>query len=78
MNIISKINLLKYWINVIFKNNTMIKVLAIELLNRISIFAFLMIKISLLKKLWCALTFLAPCSAYCELEKVENLCSTGI
>jgi hypothetical protein len=37
-------------INIIFRNNTMIRILAIELLNRILILIILMIK-SLLKKL---------------------------
>jgi multisubunit Na+/H+ antiporter MnhF subunit len=37
-------------VNIIFRNNTMIRILAIELLNRILILIILMIK-SLLKKL---------------------------
>jgi hypothetical protein len=40
----------KSMINIIFRNNTTIGILAIELLNRILIFIILMIK-SLLKKL---------------------------
>jgi hypothetical protein len=41
------INLKEFWksmINIIFRNNTMIRILAIELLNRILIFIILMIK----------------------------------
>jgi hypothetical protein len=41
------INFKKYWIsiiNIIFGNNTMIKIIAIELLNRIVILIILMIK----------------------------------
>jgi multisubunit Na+/H+ antiporter MnhF subunit len=39
-------------INIIFRNNTMIRILAIELLNRILILIILMIK-SLLKRTDC-------------------------
>jgi hypothetical protein len=35
-----KINLLKTTINIVFKNNTMIWILGIELLNTILLFAF--------------------------------------
>jgi hypothetical protein len=42
-------NILKSMINIVSRNNTMIRILAIELLNRILILIILMIK-SLLKK----------------------------
>jgi hypothetical protein len=68
-------NLLKSMINIIFKNNTMIRILAIELLlNTILILVSSMIK-SLLKNWWCALTVLEPCSVCRELKRVENLWS---
>jgi hypothetical protein len=58
-------------INIIFRNNTLIRILAIELLNIILILVILMIK-SLLKKLMVCLDNLSPCSVCCELNKVEN------
>jgi hypothetical protein len=42
-------------INIILKNNTMIRILAIELLNTILLLVF-NDKISPLKNVWCALT----------------------
>jgi hypothetical protein len=62
-------------INIICKNNTMIRILAIELWNIILLLVFLMTK-SLLKNWWCALTILAPCSV-CAMswKKVEKLCA---
>jgi hypothetical protein len=47
----------------------MIRILAIKFLNTILVFQ--MAK-SLLKKLKCALTILAPCSVFCKLSKVEK------
>jgi hypothetical protein len=56
----------KFITNIIFKNNTIIRILAIELLNTILLLVLLMIK-SLLKKLMACV-----CR---ELKKVERLCS---
>jgi hypothetical protein len=58
-------------INIIFKNNTMIIILAIELLNTILLLAFLMLK-SLLKNNWCTLKILAPFPVCRELKILKN------
>jgi hypothetical protein len=60
-------------IDVIFRNNTMIRILAIGLLNRILILIILTIQ-SLIKKLMVCLDNLKPCSVCHELNKVENRC----
>jgi uncharacterized membrane protein len=75
-----KINFLKIWksiINNIFRNNTMIRILAIELLNRNLILIILMIK-SLLKKLMVCLDNFSACSVCRELNKVGNRCLNGM
>jgi hypothetical protein len=46
-------------INIIFRNNTVIRILAIELLNRILIFIILMIKYLLKKPMVCVDNFSA-------------------
>jgi hypothetical protein len=58
--------------SIISKNNTMIIILAIELLDVNLLLVFLMIN-SFLKNWWCALTISAPYSVYRELKKVEKL-----
>jgi hypothetical protein len=58
-------------IDIIFKNNAMIRILAIELLNP-TLVLVLMIK-SLLEDLWCPSTTLAPRSVYRELKKDDKL-----
>jgi hypothetical protein len=61
-------------IKIILKNNTMIRILAIELLNTILLLVFLMIKY-ILKKLMVYLdNFYAPCSVCHELKEIEKLC----
>jgi hypothetical protein len=62
---------LNFMININFKSNTIIIILAIELLSTILI-SVLMI-ISLLKNWWCALKILAHFSMCCQLKKVEKL-----
>jgi hypothetical protein len=61
-------------INFYFKNNTTIKILAIEIFDLIT--SFSMIKF-LLKNLGCALIILAPFSVCRELIKLKN-CGLGL
>jgi hypothetical protein len=58
-------------INIIFKNNTIIKILAIEHLN-VNFYSFLMIR-SLVKHWWYALTIRASYSVCHVLKKIEKL-----
>jgi hypothetical protein len=55
--------------NIIFKNSTMIRILAIQLLNIILLILSVTMK-SLLKKWWCALKILTPRSMCRELKKL--------
>jgi multisubunit Na+/H+ antiporter MnhF subunit len=59
----------KCMINIIFGNNTMIRILAIELLNRILLLIILIIK-SLLKKLMVGLDNFSALFSVPELNKV--------
>jgi hypothetical protein len=61
-------------INIIFRNNTIIRILASELLNSILILIILMIK-SLLKKLMVGLDNFSVLFSVPELNKVGNRCS---
>jgi hypothetical protein len=63
----------KSMINIIFKNNTVIRILVIDLLNTILLLVFLMIK-SVLKKLIVCLNNFSALFGLLWVEEVEKLC----